>query len=294
MDSLKDSLAFWSSILGAVLGILGVRLDSGWIALLGFLLITMSSAVFLYAWSERRRLKLADITIEGRRIDSLNVANVARRLNRTLVVQEVDQVATIRGEDLIVAWRYSGYCRAPHESVVELSIDMDTHIPFERLDCYAYDLHHDPQRNHEIRPVLLGSDGLSKKIGIPLLQPLAPSEPFSVLVRCRMPGSMKSGLDYYTSTVSVSQARVTSFATRILFIGKHPEWLRVYQCDSSGAVTLLKDIRPTHVDTRTAEYIDLATDVPANAARIYLFHRSFQRSNSKRHPATKSGPAQAA
>ena len=76
---------------------------------------------------------------------------------------------------MVVTWRYNGYCRAPHESAVEFSIDTDNHIPFDRLECYAYDLRNDPHRTHRIRPVLLGADGLSKKIAVPpLLERLSP------------------------------------------------------------------------------------------------------------------------
>src|ERR1022692_593504 len=182
MDSFKESLAFWSSILGTVLGVLGLIKSSRWLAVLGLLLVAGSVAALLYARRQRQRLRLARVTIEGRSIDSLNAASLGRRLNRSLIIQEADQVATISGEDMVMTWRYSGYCRAPHEAAIELSIDSDNNIPFERLHCYAYDLQHDPYRMHRIRPVLLSADGLSKKIAIPLLHRLSLREPFDVLL----------------------------------------------------------------------------------------------------------------
>jgi hypothetical protein len=273
MDSFKDSLAFWSTILGTVVGILGVRLDSGWIALLGFFLMIASSAVLLYALNERRRLKLAHITIEGRKIDSLNVANLGRRLNRSLVVQEADQVATIKGENMTVIWRYAGYCRSEHEGAVDFSIDMDVHIPFQRLDCFAYDLKNDPGRMHPIKPVLLGADGLSKKIAVPLLQPLSKDDPFSVRVVCHIPGCVASGVDYYSCTFSVAQQSIQTSSVRLVFLSERPEWVRAYECDASGGVRLLKALAPSHSTSRMTEYLDLATNIPANAARIYVFHR---------------------
>jgi hypothetical protein len=273
MESFKDSLAFWSSILGMVLGFLGLIESSRWLAVLGLLLVAGSVAALLYARRQRQRLKLAAVTIEGRSIDSLNAASLGRRLNRSLIIQEADQVATIKGEDMVVTWRYSGYCRAPHEAAIEFSIDTDNHVPFERLECFAYDLQHDPKRTHPIRPVLLGADGLSKKIAVPFLERLSAREPFSVLLICTLPGCMKSGVEYYTSTMSVAQERIPTCTVRLVFLSDRPEWLRVYECGASGATKLLKDLRPSHETAQRIEYTDLADDVPAQSARIYVFRR---------------------
>lgn len=227
MEPFENSLAFWSSILGTAIALLGYIQSSQWLAVLGLFLIAGSVAALLYAERQRERLKRAAVKIEGRSIDSLNLANLGRRLNQSLVMQEADQVATIKGEDLTVTWRYSGYCRAPHEAAVEFSIDTDNHVPFERLDCFAYDLEHDPKRVHRIRPVLLGADGLSKKIAVPLLERLSAREPFSILLACRLPGCLKSGVEYYTSTMSVAQERIQKYRVRLVFLGDQPYWLRV-------------------------------------------------------------------
>jgi hypothetical protein len=133
---------------------------------------------------------------------------LGRRLNRSLVVQEAEQVATINGEDVVVTRRYSGYCRAFQEAAVEFSVDTDNNIPFDRLECFAYDLRHDPKRMHRIRPVLLGAHGLSKKIAVPLLERLSAQEPFDVLLTCKLLGCMKSGTEYYASRISVAQERI--------------------------------------------------------------------------------------
>ena len=47
------------------------------------------------------------------------------------------------GEDLKIEWIYSGYCRAKRASVMEFSIEAERTVPFDRLDCVAYDLGHD-------------------------------------------------------------------------------------------------------------------------------------------------------
>ena len=174
---------------------------------------------------------------------------------------------------MIVTWRYSGYCRASHEAAIEFSIDTDNHIPFERLDCFAYDLQHDPKRLHSIRPVLLGADGLSKKIAVPFLERLSAREPFSVCLTCTLPGCIKSGVEYYASTMSVAQERISTSTVRLIFLSERPEWLRVYECSASGITKLLKDLRPSHETLERIEYTDLANDVPAQSARIYVFRR---------------------
>src|ERR1035437_4279120 len=121
MKSFKETFAFWSSILGTALGLFGLIRSARWLAVLGLSLVAASVAALLYIQKERQRLRLATIKIEGRSIDSLNVANLGRRLNRSLVIQEADQVATIKGQDMVVTWRYAGYCRAPYEAAVEFS-----------------------------------------------------------------------------------------------------------------------------------------------------------------------------
>src|ERR1035441_1333175 len=82
MESFKDSLAYWSSILDTVLGVLGIIKSSRWLAVLGSFLFTGSAAALLYVQRQRQRLRLAAVRIEGRSIDSLNAASLGRRLDR--------------------------------------------------------------------------------------------------------------------------------------------------------------------------------------------------------------------
>jgi hypothetical protein len=86
MDSFKDSLGYWSSILGAALGLLGLIESLQWLAISGLIVLAVSVGALFYAEKQRQRLKLAAIRIEGRSIDSLNLASLGRRLNRTLAL----------------------------------------------------------------------------------------------------------------------------------------------------------------------------------------------------------------
>lgn len=272
MSSLQESLASWATILGTALSILGLFQSRAWLVAISLVLVVASLAAVFFARKQFRRVKSATITIEGRRIDSLNLANLNRNVNRSLVIQEAEQVATINGEDLAINWRYAGYCGAEKGTVIEFSIDSDNNVPFERLECAAYDLRRDPDMQHTIRPILAGPDGNSKKIVVPFLEPLASSEAFNVLLKCSLPGCMKEGLEYYTSTLSFGQDQVRRSSVRLCFVGNSPEWIRVYGCDASGNVTLVKDLSPVRQGQHLV-YTDLAENVAARSARIYTFYR---------------------
>jgi hypothetical protein len=273
MESYRDSLAFWATILGTILGVLGLIRSYTWLTTIGVLLFLTAIGALLYAGHERRKVRLAGIQIDGRSIDSLNAASVHRRLNKNLVIQDARQVATIDGEDLTVASECAGYCRNDREASVEFSIDSDTNIPFDQLRCVGYDLRHDPEKKYPIKPILVGPDGLSKKIAVPFLAPVHAQEPFRMLLTCELPGCMKNGVEYFTSTLSFTQETVRRHHVRLIFIGAQPESVRVYECEDSGAVRLLRELCRARDTKGRSEYEDIAEDVPARSARIYIFRR---------------------
>jgi hypothetical protein len=61
-----------------------------------------------------------------------------------------------------------------------------------------------------------------------------------------------------------------------VFLNGRPEWVRVYECDASGATKLLRDLRPSHETEQLIEYADHADDVAAQSARIYVFCRTVE------------------
>jgi len=147
-------------------------------------------------------------------------------------------------------------------------------VPFEDLDCAAYDLRRDPDRLHKIRPILVGTDGISKKVSVPFLEPINPQEQFTVELVCALPGCMKAGVEYYTATLSMEQELIPRYSVRLIFEGGAPEWVRLYECRHSGDTLLIKDLSPVHADLRRAEYRDASENVSAQSARIYIFRRS--------------------
>lgn len=269
-----EEVASWASILGAVVTFLGLIQSGAWLVAVGVFFIGVSIVAIVYGWRGRRLLESAAINVEGRNLDSLNVANLRRRLNRSLVVQRAYHLAEIDDQDLIVSWQYDGFCRAEKETSIEFSIDSDSSVPFSELECFAYDLQHDSERRHKIRPLLIGNDGLSKKVAVPFQKPPRYQQPFSVVLNCRFPSCMKPGLQYYTSTLSFDQRYIHRFAVHLRFLHSRPDWLRVYECANNGRLNLVSNLSPFNEDEGTCEYIDLCEDVPGRSARVYVFHLS--------------------
>jgi len=191
-----------------------------------------------------------------------------------VVVQKAYHGARIEGENLQITWRYAGYCRAERESAIEFSIDADNNVPFEKLECFAYDLRNDPDQRHKIRPLLIGADGISKKIAVPFLTPLKQHQGFDIVLRCELPDCMNAGVDYYTSTLSFDETSIPRCTIRLVFVGSRPEWVRVYECNPLGRTQLIKDLPAARVSQGFVEYLDFVENVSGQASRVYLFHRS--------------------
>jgi hypothetical protein len=274
MDSFNETVKVWTAVVGTAVTVIGLAESRFWLTLIGLAVTVAVVSLLFYAKKQRRRLKSAEVIVEDLSIDSLNVANLRRRMNRSLVIQEAVHLAEIDGTDLTITWRYSGYCRGKRESVIEFSIDADNNIPFDRLECFAYDLQHDPRRAHRVRPLRVGPDGISKKLAVPLLQPLRQRDPFSVMLTCKLPGCMTGGTEYHTSTVSFDQPQIPRFSVHLRFRDRQPEWLRVYQCGLSGKPELIKTLRSARKAGNVTEYRDDAENVPAQSARIYVFRRA--------------------
>ena len=274
MDSIKDSVAFWASVVGTFLGLLGAIQSLTWLSAIGGVMLVASIGSLAYARRQRQLVESAVLKVAGRSLDSLNLASLRRRLNRTLFIQETHNTAVIDGENLTLSWRCVGYCRADRETSIEFSIDSDNNVPFDELNCFAYDLQNDPEKRHRIRPILIGPEGISKKIAVPFLAPLEAGQPFSVLLTCELPGCMTAGVDYYTATISFAQDQVSIYTARLTFLHDRPDWLRVYDFHVPGGPFLLKDLRPIRDHDDITEYLDTDQDVPPKLGRIYVFHRT--------------------
>lgn len=271
-----EALAAWATILGTGVSLLALFQSKEWLVLTSFLFVCVAVAAILYGRSRRLALESASTMIEGQSIDSLNLANLRRRVNRTFVIQEAHHTAHIEGEDLHITWRYSGYCRNKHETAMDFSIDSESGTSFDELKCVAFDLGRDPDMKHEIRPLLMGTDGVSKKISVPFLEPLTINQPFKLLLRCTLPRCITPGSGYYTSTLSFDQRKVPRSEVHLIFTAPVPTWVRVYEASRGRPATLVKSLRPSRMEPGFCEYIDVAENRPGQSARVYIFWRDAQ------------------
>ena len=97
-------------------------------------LIGLAIVAGLYARKERLALKSSTVTIEGHAIDTLTAANLRRRVNRSLMIQEAHHIARIEGDDLHIEWTYAGYCRAKRETAMEFSVESAYAVTLADLD----------------------------------------------------------------------------------------------------------------------------------------------------------------
>lgn len=268
-----ESLIALATIVGTATSVLAVIQSRAWLVFTSLLFVSTSIVVGLYARKKRIALNAASTEIEGHGIDSLNIANLKRRVNRTLLIQEAYHTARIEGENLEITWQYSGYCKVERETAIDFSIDSDDSTAFENLDCVAYDLARDPGMVQPIRPLLVGSEGISRKLSVPFLEPLKAHDSFAVLLKCALPRCVKAGFGYYTSTLSFAQDRVRRCEVRLIFAGPVPSWLRVYECSTLRRPVLLKTLPPIRQTAHFSEYVDVEKDRLGQSARIYIFWR---------------------
>ena len=116
MESSQETFALWATILGTAIRVIGLIESRSWLTGLSVALLAAAVFAVFYARKKRGQLDSASVGVEGRSIDSLNLANLRRRLNRSLVIQEAHHEAEIKGEDITMRWSYAGYCRGSRET----------------------------------------------------------------------------------------------------------------------------------------------------------------------------------
>jgi hypothetical protein len=269
-----ETLAAIATILGTAVSLVGLVQSATSLAVTSFLFVCISVAALLYARYQRLRVAGASTVIDGQSLDSLNIANLKRRINQTLVVQEAHHSVRIQGEQMEIAWTHSGYCKAARETAMEFSIDSEDSTPFAEMRCVGFDLKRDPEMAHEIRPYLVGPTGISTKIAVPFLEPLASNQPFSVMLKFTLPRCVTVGTGYYTSTLSFAQDVVPRSTVQLIFEGSLPSWVRVYEGKpQAGEMELLRTLAPVRRHTGITEYIDVAENRKGRSARVYSFWR---------------------
>jgi hypothetical protein len=272
MFKARGNIALLANLLGNGVAILGLAQSEPWLAAIGIAGSAASAATVLASKTGADGNRTPQPEIGNLHLDSLHLANLRRRLNKSLAVERAFQVAIIDGPDLHLAWQYDGCCRSQGEGTIEFSVDSENNVPFEQLECFAFDLQNDPARLHAVRPTLVGSDGVSKKVSVSFLKPLQPGDRFSVLLNCTLPGCVSTGHQYYTSSQSFAQESVESSSVHLIFVRARPDWVRVYEFDRKGRAVLVSELRPFRDDGATCEYVDMAQNAPGQSVRVYLYN----------------------
>ena len=272
MKHLIELIEFWLKVIGILISIYGLIANRQIYILVGLFFFISSVLLALALLQMRKRIKKTHLMIEGQRIDALNAANSARDPNRTLKVQEASHFMQIQKNDLILNFEYSGYGKQ-EESGFEFSLDSDVNYPFESLVCYGFDLIKDPQKTHKIRPFLLESDGLTKKIKLPFINPLSRGERFHVWLYCELPRCIKFGKDYVVSTLSFKdEADINNFSVKLDFVKNHPKWVRLYDA-TLGEPKLIKGLKPKCLVGDSVFYEDNYKNIEAEKHFVYFFER---------------------
>src|SRR3954471_8491422 len=94
-ESFVEIVSVWTSVVGTALGIVGLVNSQAWLAILGIGLLVVTFALLVWARALEAKIRQATINIAQRNIDSINMANLTRRINRTLGILKVIHVAKI-------------------------------------------------------------------------------------------------------------------------------------------------------------------------------------------------------
>jgi len=274
MSQAVESIAFWSEIIGEVVTVYSLIESHKAKTLLGILFFSTTILLTFRLFNLKKYIKTTNTVIGNKKIDALNVANIAKTANKSLKIQEATHLIRVHGKKLILNLDYSGYCKSKEgESGFVFSIDSDVSIPFEKLTCHGFDLLNDPRKKHKIFPLLLGADGLTKRVGLPFIRHLSEGDPFHVVLFCELPGCMRFGKDYVTATLAFNDnTRIKNFSVKLEFVKGHPKWVRLYDA-TSGEPRLIKDLKPARTKAHSVYYEENYKNIEGEKAFVYLFER---------------------
>jgi len=261
------------SVLSVILALYSFIDGKKWIALI--LGVTSVAAIFiaLKLYSEKKRNKKSNIVIENTRIESLNLANLARLKNSTLKVDTAIHRNYINGNDLAIEFEYSGICTCDDgESGITFSVDCDSNLGFEQMNWYGYDLIVDTNKTHKIHPKLLGAEGLTKKVMLPFAKKIIKYGKFHTSFRVTLPGCMKTGKDYVTATFSFNKLPIDTVIIELWFMDLYPKYVHLYDV-TNGVSTLEKELIPTNQISNKICYVDNINNLNPETALVYYFER---------------------
>lgn len=270
IEKVKEIVLYVITIIEAMVSIYFMvteRFDIA-IVFLCILLLLIFFIIYFVFYKKKDKNKIVFINQEP--IESLVLADMYRTSTSSLCLNEVVHKAIINHQDLSVIWNYSGVCiDKKGESKFLLSISGDSQCLFADLNCYGYDLIEDVDRLNKINPILISSDGLCKKISLPLLRKLNQHDPFSVEFHYTWLSCIKNKKDYFISSLSFENNKVNKYTVILEFKDINPDWVRVY--NSSGE--LIKSLVLTEENDGNYIYVDDVNEPSAHSTLIYQFYR---------------------
>jgi hypothetical protein len=274
MDNIKKTISFWSGTIAFSISIYGLISNRKIFTLLGVSFFALSAVLAFRLLEIKRQTKKTNIVIDGKRIDALNVANLTKKPNKSLKIQEGTHFTRVEGNNLSLYFEYSGYCKnRKGENGFVFSVGGDVNIPFDKLVCYGFDLLNDPHKTHKIKPFLIKHDGLTKKLKLPFNNSLSKDDQFHIALFCELPRCIKLGKDYITATLFYKDAlKIKRFSVFLEFVRNHPKWVRIYDV-TSGDPRLIKDLRPKYQQGVSVYYEDKYKNIESEKALVYFFER---------------------
>jgi len=113
-----EAIVALATIVGTATSVLAVIQSRAWLVFTSLCFVILSIIAGLYARKKRLALNAALNEIEGHSIDSLNIANLKRRVNRTLVIKR----PITRRESKARIWRSPGSTRDTAKRTAKLRL----------------------------------------------------------------------------------------------------------------------------------------------------------------------------
>ncbi|OJW12771.1 hypothetical protein [Mucilaginibacter sp. 44-25] len=244
------------------------------------LIVVIIYLIYIYKREKNKRviiegvLKNVTISIDGKPIMSINQENLNRTVqNDDFKLINTTNTVTIEGKDLDVEFDSKGVRVANNMAGYIYNISGDKFIPFTDLDCYGFDLLQDPNKAHDIKPVLLSQDGLSKQVLVPFLKSVPLQHPYHVYIYWKYPDCMQTGIDYYTCSLSYNDNSATTAQTvKLVFKKPFPKWVRVYEVEK-GMTNQFKALQKHAQNEDCVTYMDEYPNINLKKIIIYLFER---------------------
>lgn len=224
------------------------------------------------------RQRHSNLSIKYKKIDFISLVKPIIKSDHTLAPEYIEHKCVIKGEEACFVYTYEGICCANSgEDSIIFNIGAEEFIPFEDLECYAYDLYNDPKRKNSIRPELVGDDGLSKKVKVKFLKRLQRYNRFKIEFTFIYPHCIKYGKDYVLFFSSYKQ-NIQYLKNILYFIDDPPMFVELHKEKNNTLLyqkTILKDKNESSNIKHT--YIDIHESCSGTQTFLYFFERQVQR-----------------